>query len=177
YVDLSLDDARSGETARQVDDDALDLLAGHFLGGMDGAADGIPDCLEIDDRAAADAARDLVADTEDAGPRLDPRDKAAHLGRADVERRDQAAARRHRATPRRSGVTVDGGRRPLAHVGFPAFLTGAACDAGGALTRSTRRLGNRKSTVCTSRFRSAFARSSSASRLHAAVAPSSGSNT
>src|SRR5207248_8635582 len=96
HIDLGLDDARSGEAAGQVDEDALDLLAGHFLGGMDGAANGISDRLEIDDRAAADAARDLVADAQDARRCLDPCDKAAYFGRADVERCDEAAARPHR---------------------------------------------------------------------------------
>ena len=87
--DLGLDDARGAIAARQVDDGAVDLLAGHLLGGMHRAADRGAGGLKIDDRAAAHAARDLLADAEDARLVLDPRDKAADLRRADIDRRDR----------------------------------------------------------------------------------------
>src|SRR5205085_2629578 len=64
-INLRLDDARAGKPARQVDDDPFDLFAGHFLRRMDGVADRMTGRFEIDDRAAPDAARDLVADAED----------------------------------------------------------------------------------------------------------------
>ena len=71
--------------------------------------------------------------------RLDPRDEAAHLGRADIERRDQAAARPvHRL----------GGRR-----GRPAWLAAA-----GALPRlwAAWRAAPRRSRSCVFRRRASF---------------------
>src|SRR5205823_13449156 len=119
---------------------------------MDGVADRMPGGFEIDDGTAADAARDLVADAEDARRRLDPRDEAADFCRADVERGNQAAARARQGRRRMRGMAVGLHPRTLAHADFPApcdFLVGGA---GGALTRSTSRSGSRRSTVCTSRF-------------------------
>ena len=93
-ADLGPDDARRGETARQVRDDPLYRLAGHFLGGMHRVQNRSARRFEIDDLPVAHAARDLVPDPEH--PRLvvlDPGDEAADLVRPDVERGDQAAAR------------------------------------------------------------------------------------
>ena len=62
---LGAEALRRQETARHVDDDAADLDAGHALGRVDGEARGVLGRLEIDDRAALDAVRALVADAED----------------------------------------------------------------------------------------------------------------
>ena len=113
-----------------------------------------------------------MADAENARLVLDPRDEAADLCRADIDRRDDAAARPHRSRTRRRtrrrGVAVWGLaargdavqgrgatvlRGDLLHVFFPegrgfagaaSFAAGAAL--GGALTRTTSRSGSRMST-------------------------------
>ena len=93
-ADLGLDDPRAGKAARQVGDDLLDRLAGHLLGGVHRAGNRGAGGFEIDDRAVAQPAGDLMADADDLRPLgLDPRDKAAHFARADVECGNEAAAR------------------------------------------------------------------------------------
>src|SRR5690349_23850493 len=99
-VDFGPQDARPGVTPGKATDDPLDGLPGHHLGCVDGGANRIPGRFEIDDGTAAHAARDLMADADDARLRLDPSDEAADLSRADIERCDQAAARPHRRLPR-----------------------------------------------------------------------------
>src|SRR5271170_5532869 len=195
--DFRLDDARGGIAARQVGDGAPDRFAGHFLGGVYGVADRIGCGIEIDDRGALHPARDLMANAEDARMVFDPRDKAADLCRADIDRRDRAAARTGRPIvltgPRTRAVarTVAHGafqgvargigcrRGALRHVLFPdgcAFFTGASLG-GAAAARSTRRSGSRISTVRTSRCNRLFARSSAASRVHASPGSVSGNST
>ena len=91
------------------DDDALDLHAGHAFGGVDREPDGGFGLVHVDDDAALDAARPLMADAEDAGAmgasaqhvrglgRDQLGDQADHLGGADVEHaEDRALARRDR---------------------------------------------------------------------------------
>src|SRR3954447_6760847 len=87
---LGLDDARGAIAARQVDDGAVDLLAGNLLGRLHRAAYRGAGGFEIDDRAAAHAAGDLLADAEDARFVFDACDDAADLCRADVDCRDDA---------------------------------------------------------------------------------------
>src|SRR4051812_43004784 len=75
-------------------------MTGNLLGHMHGAADRGAGGFEIDDRAAAYAARDLLADAENARLVLDAGDEAADFRRADIDCRDDAAARPHRTRPR-----------------------------------------------------------------------------
>src|SRR5581483_176528 len=161
------DDARWQKPARLVDDDALDRLAGHLLGGVDRVADRIAGGFEVDHLAAAHSARHLMPDADDARPLgLDPGDKAADLRRADIDRGDEAAARPHRREARPAPARVRGGgngRRGLvaavyqAHVGFPArcggFFAGAVSFGAAASVRITSRSVRRMSTVSTSRLR------------------------
>ena len=99
--------------------------------------------FEIDDRPAADAARDLVADAEDARRRLDPGDKAADFRRADIERGDEAAARAHRrpaaAMRGRSAAWPLSGRDGARSCRFPrrscGFPAGRRLLCGGPLAR------------------------------------------
>src|SRR4051812_39144371 len=81
------------------------MLVGHLLGHVYRAADRGAGGFEIDDRAAAQTARDLLADAKDARLVLDAGDQAAGLRRADIDRRDDAAARppRPRCRARRVG--------------------------------------------------------------------------
>ena len=92
-ADFLLDDARGDIAARQVDHGAPDRLTGHLLGGVDSTADRMGGGVEIDDRRALDAARDLVTSAEDSRVLLGPGDEAAGFGGADVDRRADAAAR------------------------------------------------------------------------------------
>ena len=93
-ADLGLDDARRREPARQIGHHLLDGFFRHFLGGVHRVGDRGAGGFEIDDRPVAQTARNLMADADDLRPfRLDPSNKAAHLGGADIERRDQASMR------------------------------------------------------------------------------------
>src|SRR5437867_8449706 len=112
--------------------------------------------VEIDDRGALHAARDMMADADDARLVLDPGDKAAGLGRADVERGDRRTAR-----PRRRAAVF----HALLPDGRAAFTGGSG--GGGPAPRTTSRSGRRRSTVRMSRFRRLLERSSAASRVHA----------
>src|SRR5215469_2005501 len=123
---------------------------------------------------------------------LDARNKAADLCRADVERRDEAAAWPDRRFAR-LGLAIGlglwgfpaafGARRRFIHCchvffadGRPFFVGGASFGASG-LTRTTRRSGRRTSTVWTSRLRMALDRSSRASSAQAAEGASAGRRT
>src|SRR5580700_1302382 len=185
-IDLGLQDARGGVAAGQIGDDSLDGFAGHLLGGMNRATNRVPRGLQIDDRAAAHPARDLMADPDDTRLCLDAGDEAADFRRADVERGHQAAARTHRGLPsalRRSvsfDVAVRRGRPALAHVLLPdgwGLFAGAASVAGAVWTRRTSRSGSRISMVWTSRLSSLLERSSSERRAQAAAGFSSGNST
>ena len=57
---------RADPAAGDVDDDALDLHAGHALGRIDRPADRAFRGFEIDDHPALQARRTLMADAEDA---------------------------------------------------------------------------------------------------------------
>ena len=123
-VDLRLDDARGGKAAGQVDDDPLDRLAGHFLGGMDGVADRMR--RRRRDRRSCRCGRRARSGGRCRGRaarRLDPRDEAADL----VVPISIAAIRLPRGRPapkagRRLAPAVAVGldARTLAHADFPA---------------------------------------------------------
>src|SRR5229473_6293477 len=197
HADFRLDDARGGIAARQVGDGAPYRFTGHLLGGVYGIADRIGGGIEIDDRSALHAARDLMADAEDARLVFDPRDEAADLGRADVDRRDHAAARTCSGRTRARPVAVAGGAVPgdargvdlrrgallrsaFLHVLFPdarAFFAGAVSPGAAPAGRSTSGSGSRISTLRISRCSSLFARSCAASRAQASARLVSGSRT
>ena len=94
-----------------VDDQRVDRDPRHALGRVDGKPDGLLGRVEIDDDAGLDAARALVAEAEHLDAvraaaqrlaviaRLQPRDQAADLGRADVEDRQTVPDRRDEASP------------------------------------------------------------------------------
>ncbi len=87
---------------RQIDDQRIDGQPGHALGRIDRQPDGVLGAVEIDDDAGLHALRLLVADADHLDlvgaraqdlaflARLQPRDHAANLARADVEHRDDA---------------------------------------------------------------------------------------
>ena len=104
---------RGNAAARGADDDAVDLHAGHALGGVDGEADGGLGLLHVDDLAGLHAARALVADAENAAAvraaarglagfdRIEPRNKADDLARTDIQHgQNGALARRQRTHTR-----------------------------------------------------------------------------
>ena len=89
--DFDADRVRHRVAAREVDDDLLDGLAGHLLGGMHGVADGLLGLVHADDGAVLDAFARLLADAGDARHSIWVLlgDEATDLAAADVERRDQ----------------------------------------------------------------------------------------
>src|SRR5260370_32434044 len=88
-VDLALDQARRVEAAGEIHHDLAQCLTGHLLGGVDGGEDGMARRVEIDDDAALDAARNLVADAGNLRPAtVVAREEAAHLGGADLKAAD-----------------------------------------------------------------------------------------
>ena len=172
-ADLGLDDARGREPARQIGHHLLDGFLGHFLGCVHRVDDRGSGRFEIDDRAVAQAARDLVSDADDLRlVGLDPGDEAAHLGGADIERGDQAAmrpmtwfGRSHH--PPRLALGALGGWRGLPGIGFARphlvdrghvffagrrpFLAIGASFGGSGATRTTNRSGRRMSIAWTLR--------------------------
>ena len=170
--DLGADDARGREAARQVDDD-LARSSRRPSARRRGRRCRIEALgrLEVDDHAAAHAARDLVADADDARlVVLDPGDEAADLGGADIERGDQAAARpRRRDAPSPCRHRAAGGSRRLAragssmrHVFFAGgrpFLAGVLRRFGIDAARPAGRAGACR-PICTSRSSSRSLRSS-----------------
>ena len=124
--DVGAEAARGQAPARHVDDDAADLDARHALGRVNGQARGVLRRQEVDDLAALDAVRALMADAEHLASmgapaqrlrRLHRRqagDQANDLRGADVEHRQNGAfARRDLAHARRE--------RPEAHGWAPFF--------------------------------------------------------
>ena len=105
-------------SAGDIDDEAADGDLGHALGRVDGEPDRLLRLVEIDDDAGLDAARTGRREAEHfhrmhaaaerlAVARLQPRDHAADLGRADVEHGDgRGAARAERLHPRHAGRAV-----------------------------------------------------------------------
>ena len=132
---------------------------GHALGGVDGKPDRLLGPVEIDDDARFDAARFLVADADHLRPggcgraaagrrsaRLQPRDHAADLARADVEHGDDAgAARRADRFCRRASSYL----RLRLCFGFALFLErGFALQlAASGVSWTTRRSARRMSTA------------------------------
>ncbi len=89
--DLDGDVCEAGMAAGDVDDDIADGLAGHLLGGVHGGEDGALGRLHVDDGAAAQAARELVADADHLRMARSSSTRAMKqhdLGGADVERGD-----------------------------------------------------------------------------------------
>ena len=136
---------RAEPPAGEVDDHRLDLDLRHPLGGVDGLADRAFGGLEIDDGAALQAERALVADAEDAGEvgapaqrvaalhRLELGDEADDLARADVEHgKGRALARRQRLHARRQAVAQEAHvSTPLPRIGF--FFRLSSARRGGLL--------------------------------------------
>ena len=142
----------------------FDGQPGHALGSVDGKTYRLLGLVEIDDHAGLHAARFLVADADDLrlvraatqqlafADRLQPRDHAAHLARADVEYGDNAGAARR---------TVLLGAEP-AHTFFPGFdlaftafmrslIAAVRATAASGVSCTTRRPANRMSTAAMSR--------------------------
>ena len=158
--DVGAEAARGQAPARHIDDDAADLDARHALGRVNGQARGVLRRQEIDDLAALDAVRALMADAEHLASmgapaqrlrRLHRRqagDQANDLRGADVEHRQNGAlARRDLAHARRE--------RPEAH-GWAPFLAAwlsAHASAASSDKRRNARPGTRKSTARMSRSR------------------------
>ena len=90
--DLDAESVRGRVAAADADHDLLDPFAAHLLGGVDGGRQRVLGRLHVDDVAALDAARLLVADADHAQlvVSLDAGDEAADLAAAEVERRDDA---------------------------------------------------------------------------------------
>src|SRR5215471_8403341 len=191
--DLGPDNAGCGKATREVCDNTCNRLARHFFRGVHGVQNGSPGRFEVDDGSAAQAARDLMANSKD--PRLvviDPRNEAADLRRADIECSYHAAARPDRrlaqlclalgSITRQCFPTLRAGRWFVCrrHVFFadgrPFLDVGASLETSG-FTRTTSRSGRRTSTTCTSRLRMALDRSRFASSAHALAGESAGSNT
>ena len=122
--------------AGEIDDEAADRDLGHALGRVDGEPDRALGLFEVDDDAGLDAARAGGGEAEHldrmraaaqrlAVARLQPRDQAADLGRADVEHADgHRAPRAERLDARHAGrgVAVSAPSRPrLALLGCAAF--------------------------------------------------------
>ena len=121
---------RADAPAGQVDDDRLHLDLGHAFGRIDRGADRALGAVEIDDRAALQPQRTLMADADDTGDmgasaqsfiglgRMQLGDQADDLAGADVEdRQRRALARGKRAHARRQAL---GGR--MVHASPPFFL-------------------------------------------------------
>ena len=149
---------RGDAPAGQVDDDRLHLDLRHALGRVDRGTDRLLGAFEIDDRAALEAERALMADADDAGDmgapaqpliglgRVQLGDQADDLAGADVENRQRRAlARRERTHPRREAL---GGK--VVHASPPFFLVlllscSARVAAPSSVSRMTTRSGWRRS--------------------------------
>ena len=81
---------RGNVRAGQADQGGGDLHAGSAFGFFDRARDGLRGCLDIDDRAFADALRRLNPDAQDAQAvvTFHARDQGANLGGADINSND-----------------------------------------------------------------------------------------
>ena len=149
--------ARSKAPAGHVDDDAADLDAGHALGRVDGQAYGMLRRMKIDDRAALDAVRALMADAEHLAAvgataqslgrlhRRQARDQAHDLGSADVEHRENGALARRDLTHARSERFQAHGWAP-----FLAAWASAQAAAASSVNRTNTLPGTRKSSAIAS---------------------------
>src|SRR5215213_407217 len=189
-ADRALEMLRAEPSAGQVDDHRLDLDLRHPLGGVDGLANRAFGGLEIDDGAAFQPERALVADAEDArqvGPpaqrvavlhRQELGDEADDLARADVEHgKGRALARRQRLHAWRQAVAQEAHvSTPLPRIGFFLRLSRRAAAAS-SVSRTTTRSGMRRSIAITSFCRMPCSRSSLMRRRSASFAPCSGRRT
>ncbi len=137
---VRLEMLRAEPSAGEVDDHRLDLDLRHPLGRMNGLADRDLGGFEIDDGAALEAGRALVADADDAREvrapaqgfdlvhRLQLGDQADDLARADIEHRQgRALARGERLQPRCQALTRQTHvSTPLPRIGF-FFSASGAC--------------------------------------------------
>ncbi len=132
---------RADPAAGDVDDDALDLHAGHALGRIDRAADRPFRGFEIDDHAALQTGRTLMADAENPAAvgapaqglrgldRIELGDETDDFRRPDIERRQNGRLTRGESTH----------ARRLAHVRAPfAFDFGANAAARAAAAFSSQ---------------------------------------
>src|SRR5690606_5061725 len=177
--------------AREVHDDRLDLDLRHPLGGIDGLADRLLGRLQIDDDAALETERTLMADAEHAhlvrpaaqyvalahGDEL--RDEADDLAGADVEHRQEGALARREGLEARRQAVAQGAHMSASlalATGF-FFAASARAAAASAPRRITTRSDWRMSMTRMSRSRMRSLSSSSASRATAAVGFDSGRRT
>ena len=160
---LGVEALRREEAARHVDDDAADLDARHSLGRVDGESRSLLRRLKVDDRAALDPVRALMADAEHFASvssaaqrarrlhRAQPRDEANDFRGADVEnRQDRALARRDLAHARRGARKLMAallfsahGRRPIRP---PPAATAARTRAPASVDRVRARRGQEYAT-------------------------------